>query len=188
MSMRVTFDLDSKDLDYFRSVFRRARAAAENADEAEIISKARAVIDQVRNAEVPVFVQQRIEKLESLIGMVEDQEWALASPERKNVLSALSYFAEPQDIIPDSVPVVGYLDDAIMIELVVRELQHEIEAFSDFCRYREEEKARNRSPNLSRQEFIDLKRRQLQQRMRRRRGAAAAKRPSRGSRPRFRLF
>ena len=187
MSMRVTFDLDSKDLDYFRAVFRRARASAEKADEAEIISKARAVIDQVSSTDVPAFVQHRVGKLESLIGMVEDAEWALAGPERSNVLSALSYFAEPQDIIPDSVPVLGYLDDAIMIELVVKELQHEIEAFADFCRYREEEKARSRNPNLSRQEYLDVKRRNLQQRMRRRRGAAA-KRPSGGSRPRFRLF
>ena len=187
MSMRVTFDLDSRDLDYFKAVMKRARASADKAGEAEIIAKARAVIDQMENSEVPAFVQQRIAKLESLIGMVEDPEWALASPERKNVLSALSYFAEPQDIIPDSVPVLGYLDDAIMIELVVRELNHEIEAFADFCRYREEEKARKRSAAVSRQEYLDVKRRHLQQRMRRRRGAAA-KRPTGGTRPRFRLF
>ena len=187
MSMRVTFDLDSKDLDYFRTVIKRARASADQADEAEIISKARAVIKQVGSSDVPAFVHQRIGKLESLIKMIEDEEWALASPERKNVLSALSYFAEPQDIIPDNVPVLGYLDDAIMIELVVKELHHEIEAFGDFCRYRKEEKARNRNPNLSRSDYLDVKRRQLQQRMRRRRGSAA-KRPSTGSRPRFRLF
>ena len=187
MSMKVTFDLDSKDLDYFRAVFRRARAAAEKADEAEIIGKAQAVIDQVGNSDAPAFVQQRVGKLESLIDMVQDAEWALASPERKNVLSALSYFAEPQDIIPDSVPVLGYLDDAIMIELVVKELHHEIEAFADFCRYREEEKARKRNPNLSRQQYLDVKRSQLQQRMRRRRGAAA-RRPTSGNRPRFRLY
>ena len=187
MSMKVSFDLDNEDLDYFRGVFRRARAAAEKADEAEVISKARSVIEQVGNTDAPLFVQQRVEKLENLIGMVQDEEWALANGERHNVLSALSYFAEPHDIIPDSVPVLGYLDDAIMIELVVRELQHEIEAFADFCLYREEEKARNRSPHVSRQQFLDIKRRQLQQRMRRRRGAAA-KRPSRGRRPRFRLF
>ena len=187
MSLRVTFDLESKDLDYFRAVFRRARTAADKASEAEIIVKARAVIQQVGSTEVPVFVQQRIGKLSSLIDMLNDKEWALASPERKNVLSALSYFAEPQDIIPDNVPVLGYLDDAIMIELVVKELQHEIEAFADFCLYRKEDKARNRNPNLSRQDYLELKRRQLQQRVRRRRGSAA-KRPKSGSRPRFRLF
>ena len=187
MSMRVTFDLDSKDLDYFRDVFQRAKAAAASADEAEIVAKARQVIEQVSNSDVPDFVHQRIGKLESLIEMTEDAEWALAGPERHNVISALSYFAEPQDIIPDNVPVLGYLDDAIMIELVVRELQHEIEAFADFCRYRNEEKARDRNHNVSRGDYLAVKRQHLQQRMRRRRGAPA-KSPSRGTRPRFRLF
>ncbi len=187
MSMRVSFDLENKDLEYFRAVIKRAKAAAGKVGEAEIIAKARSVIEELGSAEVPVFVQQRITKLESLIAMVEDEEWALASPERSNVLSALSYFAEPQDIIPDSVPVLGYLDDAIMIELVVKELQHEIEAFADFCQYRKEEQARNRNPNVSRQEFLAVKRQALQQRMRRRRGAAA-RRPAGGTRPRFRLF
>ena len=187
MSMKVTFDLDSNDLDYFREVFQRAKVAAADADETEILAKAREVIDQVRHSEVPVFVHQRIEKLESLIEMAGDAEWALAGPERQNVLSALSYFAEPHDIIPDNVPVIGYLDDAIMIELVVRELQHEIEAFADFCRYREEEKARDRNPNVSRKDYLEIKRRNLQQRMRRRRGTPA-KPPSRATRPRFRLF
>ena len=187
MSLRVTFDLEAKDLDYFRAVFKRAKAAADKAGEAEIIAKARVVIKQVGNSEVPAFVEQRVDKLSSLIDMLNDEEWALASPERKNVLSALSYLAEPQDIIPDNVPVLGYLDDAIMIELVVKELHHEIEAFADFCRYREEEKARNRNPNLSRQDYLELKRRQLQQRIQRRRGSVA-KRPKSGTRPRFRLF
>ncbi len=187
MSMKVTFDLDSKDLDYFRDVFKRAKVAAANADEAEIVAKAREVIEQVGNSDVPAFVHQRVEKLESLIKMTEDEEWALAGPERQNVLSALSYFAEPQDIIPDNVPVLGYLDDAIMIELVVKELQHEIEAFADFCRYREEEKARNRNPNVSRRDYLATKRQHLQQRSRRRRGAPA-KPQTRGIRPRFRLF
>lgn len=187
MSLRVTFDLDNKDLEYFRAVIKRARAAADKAGEVEVIGKARAVIAELANSDVPAFVQQRVEKLGSLIDMVEDVEWALAPPERKNVLSALSYFAEPQDIIPDSVPVLGYLDDAIMIELVVKELHHEIEAFGDFCRYREEEKARNRNPNLSRQEYLDARRQQLQQRMRRRR-SSTARRPAGGTRPRFRLF
>ena len=187
MSLRVTFDLESKDLDYFRAVFKRARAAADKAAEADIIAKANTVIEQVGNSDVPAFVQQRVDKLSSLIEMLNDEEWALASPERMNVLSALSYFAEPQDIIPDNVPVLGYLDDAIMIELVVKELHHEIEAFADFCRYREEEKARSRNSNLSREDYLELKRKALQQRIRRRRGPAA-KRPNSGNRPRFRLF
>ena len=52
------------------------------------------------------------------------------------VLAALAYVCDPEDIIPDDIPGIGLLDDAVMIELVFRELRHEIEAYEDFRRYR----------------------------------------------------
>ena len=119
--------------------------------------------------------------------MVRDQEWDLAQQERKQVIAALAYFADPLDIIPDNVPVLGYIDDAIMIELVVSELKNEIDSFTDFCRYRDGEKARNRNPSLSRDEYLVIKRRELHDRMRRRRksrGSAARG----GGRTRIRLL
>ena len=187
MTLRVTFDLEDKDLRYFRASMKRARESSTKTSDAEIIARAGQMIEEVLNSNVPAFVLQRVEKLTSLIAMLEDPEWSLASQERKNVLAALAYFADPEDIIPDNVPVLGYIDDAIMIELVVTELQHEIDAFADFCRYRKDEKARNRNPDLSREEYLDIKRRELHSRMRRRRQAMRA-RPAGATRTRFRLF
>ncbi|MCY3792991.1 MAG: YkvA family protein, partial [Gammaproteobacteria bacterium] len=107
--------------------------------------------------------------------------------ERADILSALSELADPEDIIPDNVPVLGYIDDAIMIELVVKELRHEIDAFEDFSRFRAGELARKRDDKVSREDYLDHKRRDLQQRMRRRR--STMRRASKGTtRPRFRLF
>lgn len=43
------------------------------------------------------------------------QAWALDEADRQRVLGALAYFADPNDIIPDNVAVLGFLDDAVMI-------------------------------------------------------------------------
>ena len=189
MALRVTFDLQDKDLDYFRSVVKRAQSksaerALADASVEDICASAEKVVHTVQASAAPGFVLQRIERVVSLIDMVRDDEWALPAPERRNVLSALIYFAEPEDIIPDSVPVLGYIDDAIMIELIVKELKPEIDAFEDFRRYRSEERSRNRSPNITRERWLKMKRRELHQRMRRRRRS----RGQSGGSPRVRLF
>ena len=188
MTLKVTFELDDKDLKYFRSAMRKTREAAVKASEAEVISQAKGMIDEVRGAKTPDFVLERVDKLASLIEMLGDDEFALEAAERKNVLAALAYFADPQDLIPDSVPVIGYIDDAIMIELVVNELKHELEAFEDFCRFKKEEKSRNRNSDVSREDFLATKRRDLHSRMRRRRKAVRARSSAAGRRPSFRLF
>ncbi|NIV16986.1 MAG: DUF1232 domain-containing protein, partial [Woeseiaceae bacterium] len=85
---------------------------------------------------VPQFIDQRLDKLNIMIRMLKDHEWRLPAAESNRVLNALAYFADPEDLIPDHIPGLGFLDDAIMVELVVRELKHEIEAYRDFCDFR----------------------------------------------------
>ena len=185
MPLRVTFELDDKDLRYFRRNMKHAQAAASELSEAQVLEQASAMVAEVATAKVPQFVAERVEVLDSLIAMVKDPEWDLAPAERRNVVTALAYFADPQDMIPDNIPVLGFIDDAIMIELVLSELKHELDAFNDFCKYRVEEKARNRNPDLSREQYLAIKRRELHSRMRRRRASSL----SRGaSRTRVRLF
>ncbi|MEM8769850.1 MAG: YkvA family protein [Pseudomonadota bacterium] len=185
MSFRVTFELEEKDLRYFRANIKQAQAALDKLNEADVLVAAEKMVEEIKGAKVPMFVAIRVAKLSSLIDMARDEDWALADKERKNVLSALAYLADPQDMIPDSIPVLGFVDDAIMIELLTSELRPEIDAYNDFCRYRKEEKARNRNPNMTREDYLAAKRKELHGRMRRRR-ASAARRPS--GRTRVRLF
>jgi uncharacterized membrane protein YkvA (DUF1232 family) len=182
----VTFDLEDKDLKFFRANMKQAKEAAEQVSEEQILARAGEMVSQVQSQDIPAFVRQRLERLNALVDMVKDEEWSLATQERKNVLAALAYFADPQDMIPDDIPVLGYIDDAIMIELVVSELKHEIDAFEDFCRYRKDEKSRNRNPNVSREDYLVMKRRELHARMRRRRSSGS--RAGSARRTRIRLF
>lgn len=102
------------------------------------------------------------------------------------MVAALTYFADPEDLVPDNVPVLGFLDDAIMIELVQRLLQPEIEAYADFCVYRDGEAARRgeEAGTLGRKEWLEGRRAELQARMRQRRSAYA---PSQNWTPHFKF-
>ena len=183
MPVRVTFDLDDQDLRFFKANMKQVQATAEKLGEADVIASAEKMVQEIRKAKVPMFVAVRLAKLRSLIDMVKDEEWQLAGKERKNVVSALAYFADPHDMIPDSIPVLGFIDDAIMIELLTGELRPEIDAYNDFCRYRDEVKSGRGGGNVTKEEFLDSKRKALHSRMRRRR--VSSSRAPRGTRIRM---
>jgi uncharacterized membrane protein YkvA (DUF1232 family) len=173
MGLRVSFDLEDDDLNHFRLIMRESTKAAANSSPEEIIEGAADILKQVGTVAVPQFIKERLEKLELMIRMLCDTEWRLPHQESARVLNALAYFREPEDLIPDHIPGVGFLDDAIMIELVVRELRHEIEAYSDFCDYRQrrvpQKRGQGGSPEGTREEWLESRRKELQSRMRRRR-------------------
>ena len=192
MSLRVTFDLNDKDLAHFRRIMRGARDATKELGDEQIIGAAQDLLKQVEEAttKLPNFVTERLHKLTVMIDMLTDDEWRIPAVERGRVLSALAYFAEPEDLIPDHIPGLGFLDDAIMVELVVRELKHEIEAYEDFCRFRTEKEkepgARKQSPD-EREKWLASKRKGLHERMRRRSTRQRRSRRSRGG-PKVTLF
>ena len=169
--MRVTFDLTDADLRYFRKVMQEVRQKHERSSEEEIVGAARSLIESIAETDTPEFIGERIAKLGRLIDMLEDSEWALAGRDRERVVRGMAYFAEPDDMIPDKVPVLGFLDDAIMVELVVTELQHELEAYEDFCTFRDtrEERFGKDEDPATRQEWLVARRKALHQRIRRRR-------------------
>lgn len=173
MALRVSFDLDDNDLKHFRLIMREARHAAVRATPEDIVAGATGLLEKVGATQVPQFVSERLEKLGLMIRMLTDTEWRLPSQESTRVLSALAYFCDPDDLIPDDIPGLGFLDDAIMIELVVRELKHEIDAYRDFCDFRSRQSpppgAKGRSPEVTREEWLAERRKDLQSRMRRRR-------------------
>lgn len=191
MSLRITFELTETDLKHFRTIMREVRSVAKDLSPEEIIGAANDLLNEVRSSKVPEFIGDRLMKLETMLNMVQDDEWKLPANEITRILNALAYFTEPEDLIPDHIPGLGFLDDAIMIELVVRELRHEIEAYQDFCTFREQEEARLRKSghddHVSREEWLRQRRNSLHQRMRRRRRRDRSSRGGRSRSP-FSLF
>jgi uncharacterized membrane protein YkvA (DUF1232 family) len=171
MPFKLTIELSDSDLRHFRRELRRAHEAVGIADDDEILSAAADLVQTLRSTELPDFVLERLGKLETLHAMLTDPDWSLRDTERSPVLAALAYVCDPEDIIPDDIPGIGLLDDAVMIEMVFRELRHEIEAYQDFQRFRaslRKGSAAKRGPQVKAAR-LDQRRAQLIARMRRRR-------------------
>ena len=169
--MKISFELTDRDLQFFRKALKQSRDAVRDAEDIEIIDAIRDVLEEIRQADpLPDFVGKRIPELESLLSMLTDDEWQLPEEDRERLLATFVYFADPEDILPDDIPVIGYLDDVIIIELVARELFHVREAYDDFCRFREDFE-KNTDAGIDpviRRDRLDRRRQQVHQRMRRR--------------------
>ena len=138
-TLKIQFELSAEDFKYFRSQLERARDAHSDLKESEVVKGAVKLVKEVKRAATAKFIKTRIAQLEPLIAMLKDKQWRLEGEDRARVVGLLTYFIEPNDLIPDDAPAIGYLDDAIMVELVTRELRAELKAYADFCDFRDRE-------------------------------------------------
>lgn len=176
MPLDITFTLSDQDLEHFQTIVDKARTAiADSESGSSIEAAARQLIVDAKSTDLPEFIATRLAKLEIVINMVGDAEWQLSEEERKRVLGALVYFCDPEDMIPDHIPGLGFLDDAIYVEIVIRELKSEIESYEEFCEFRVAEEARRKEkgqdPHVEREEWLADKRAALHARMRKRRSS-----------------
>jgi uncharacterized membrane protein YkvA (DUF1232 family) len=176
MPLKISFELSDSDLEHFRSMAESAGKAVAGADldRDAIAQAARDVFHAADGTEnLPEFIADRLAKLAVLVDMVTDVEWQLPDEETERVYSAMAYFANPDDLIPDRIPGIGFLDDAIMMELIVENLADEIQAYQEFCDFRTAEKQRRENQGLptevGKEDWLADKRAVLHSRMRGRR-------------------
>ncbi len=166
MTLRVSFDLGDADLQHFEALALQTQALAREHPEDAIIAAARAVFEKGAQARAAHFVRERYARLGLMLEMVADPAWLMSVDDRQRLINALACFSTPTDVEPLSV-----LDHAIMIELVSRDLQHDLDAYRDFCKFRESRSMLKRSaaPSADRERWLEQKRESLQARMHKRR-------------------
>ncbi|WP_297801981.1 YkvA family protein [Arenimonas sp. GDDSR-1] len=171
MPMSFTIELSDRDLTHFNEAIAKAKAAAAGKSDAEVTGAARQLLVNAANLTLPDFIASRLNKLDAMIAMLVDEAWALPEEDRARVKSAMAYFSESEDLIPDTIPVLGFFDDAIAIELSARDLVHELAAYDEFCNFREEQAAdRGLDPAaVGRADWLSVRRDELVTRMHRRR-------------------
>jgi len=167
MTSNLVIELDEQDMKQLEEIFRAARMELGDVSQSDIISACRELLRKAEGAGAPGFIMKRLHRLDELVTMVLDKDWDLPADDVKRVINALAYFANAEDLIPDSVPGLGYFDDAVMVDLVVRELRPEIAAYESFCEFRENEVA-NRvelgdERSVTRLDWLEEQRKQVQE-------------------------
>ena len=152
MTLKLVLELADSDLAYYREVMDATWRRNENRREKELLEGTRRLLQEGQKAEAPEYVRKRLDDLGTLISMLEDGEWPLEQNDRRRILAALSYFADPTDMIPDKIPGLGFLDDALMAELVIGELKHELDGYREFCEFRGNEKTLRGKTHVSRED------------------------------------
>jgi uncharacterized membrane protein YkvA (DUF1232 family) len=166
--VRISFVLEAEDIARFHAALARAERLADCMEECEVVETAKEALNTLPLASAPRYVRQRLVCVQQMILMLEDEAWCLPSDERREVLRTLIYFADPEDLIPDEVAVIGLLDDAIMLELLLRRLRHVIDAYVDFCAFRRELQTDAALDRLRIGALLARRRDALRERMRRR--------------------
>ena len=175
MAVNINFELSDQDVEHFVNLAQKAQSAVKDSGlgRDQIIQSAIDLFEVSAQSNLPVFISERLGTLRVLAEMVDDKEWQLPQEETEKVLSAMCYFANPEDLIPDKVPGIGFLDDAIMVELVTENLEAEISAYREFSDFRSAEsklrESKGKPTDVSRDDWLADKRADLHSRMRSRR-------------------
>ena len=104
--------------------------------------------DRVRNlcvwlASMPAQAAQdvldrRLRRIEELRRMLDDDCWDPPDAVRARLAKLLGYLDQDEDLIPDREPLLGKLDDVLLLELAWPAFAAEAEDYRDFCAYRSE--------------------------------------------------
>jgi uncharacterized membrane protein YkvA (DUF1232 family) len=84
----------------------------------------------------------RLARAEALRRMLDDPDWHLPAELRERGVHLLDYLYRFDDLIPDDLPVIGHLDDALLIELSWSEFDGEVRDYEDYCRFCGENRVR----------------------------------------------
>jgi len=115
----MTLKLDSNALAPFHSAWRKSVEKQAGREPESLLGAVQQHIDALDGAQLPQFVRERIAAVPDVLALLRDRGWNAAPELRSDLHGALAYLSEPHDLIPDSKPHYGLLDDALVLELAL---------------------------------------------------------------------
>lgn len=128
--------IDPQHVAAFDALLHDIHPGAERVDAARI-SQLAAWLMALPESDARDVLGERLSRIEELRAMVDDPDWDCAEADCATVRKLLRYLDQPDDLIPDTIPLVGQLDDVLLLELAWPAVSDEAEEYRDFRLYRE---------------------------------------------------
>ncbi len=128
----ITVDIDDQVKEHFNNFIEKHGIDVDPDD----IAQAKKEIANIRATNADGYILNQVNNLESMMAMVEDQTWKIKKVNMEKINATIKYFVDEDDVIPDNIPGIGYLDDCIIIDSTMDDVCDELMEFEDFCRTR----------------------------------------------------
>lgn len=96
------------------------------------------------------FIASRLRRAEEMRALRNDSAWTLDVHRAGRIDALLAYIDDPDVLIRDEIPVIGRLDDALLVDISMDGLREELDDYAEFCRYRSAETARGGAVGIDR--------------------------------------
>ena len=116
------FQLTEKDKDQYKKLINKIDLNTSD----EVISMLNAKLDRLIASEQLNDIEVDLIKNVSVLVSIYQTYPDLTDSIRKRILFAISYFCDEDDDIPDIVPEIGYLDDAVIARWVIESISKDL--------------------------------------------------------------
>lgn len=88
------------------------------------------------------FIRSRMRRAAEMRALRDDPAWQPAADLAQSLEALLAYLDDPDSLFHNSLPVIGLLDDALLVDIAMDRLREELSEYADFRRHLHCEAAR----------------------------------------------
>jgi len=88
------------------------------------------------------FIRSRMRRAAELRAMRADSSWTCTAEVTRRLDELISYMDDPESLFRDDIPVIGLLDNALLVDIALDDLREELNEYADYRRHLGNEAAR----------------------------------------------
>lgn len=126
------YQIDRGALEHFNDLLAKVDIEQPALECDQVASAARELLDQPLDG-APACISQRMRRAAAIDLMQHDPEWTPTAPAAGKASLVVDYMRGRATLIPNSLPVIGRLDDVVVVERAWPYLADEVRDYLDFC-------------------------------------------------------